>query len=396
MKIYLVGGAIRDRILKLPVKDKDWLVTGATDKHMIKLGYQQVGSDFPVFIHPISGEEYALARTERKIGRGHKDFLVYSHPNITIEDDLMRRDLTINSIAQDELGNYIDPYDGLTDIKLKILRHVSNAFIEDPLRVLRVARFSAYLSHLGFNIAKETMLLMKKMVKRGDLYQLTPSRIWQETKKAMQSLSPYMYFDILNKCGLLYVFFLELKLYNINIRQFNKLIFKIIEKLKQSYYITSDYSIILSSSLYIFITNFSILNKNKNNNLLIAKKICTMLAIPNYIYNLILLALKCNNLIKKSKEKKEVKIIKILGYIDAWRKPYRIKKISKINLIYTFNEKNSEQYNFYFEQNNLLKAFEISKKVDIKKIIKEGYKGIKIKEEINKRRIKYLNKYFNK
>lgn len=169
MKIYLVGGAVRDQLLNLPVKDRDWVVVGATPKTLLQQGYQQVGKDFPVFLHPDTHEEYALARTERKSGSGYTGFTCYAAPDVTLEDDLQRRDLTINAIAYSAKGEYIDPYHGIDDIHAKLLRHVSDAFSEDPLRVLRVARFAARFAPLGFTIAPETMSLMQEMTNSGEL-----------------------------------------------------------------------------------------------------------------------------------------------------------------------------------------------------------------------------------
>ncbi|MFU2364762.1 MAG: fused tRNA nucleotidyltransferase/2',3'-cyclic phosphodiesterase/2' nucleotidase/phosphatase Cca, partial [Enterobacteriaceae bacterium] len=176
MKIYLVGGAVRDALLGLPVKDRDWVVVGSTPQEMLDAGYQQVGRDFPVFLHPQTHEEYALARTERKSGSGYTGFTCYAAPDVTLEDDLKRRDLTINALAQDDNGEIIDPYNGLGDLQNRLLRHVSPAFGEDPLRVLRVARFAARYAHLGFRIADETLTLMREMTHAGELEHLTPER----------------------------------------------------------------------------------------------------------------------------------------------------------------------------------------------------------------------------
>ncbi|SUC28369.1 Multifunctional CCA protein [Providencia rustigianii] len=174
MKIYLVGGAVRDKLLGLPISDRDYVVVGTTPEAMLAKGFQQVGKDFPVFLHPKTHEEYALARTERKIGAGYTGFSCYSAPDVTIEDDLLRRDLTINAIAQSDTGELIDPYHGVKDLKNRVLRHVSDAFLEDPLRVLRVARFAARYYQQGFRVAPETMTLMQSMVETGELSHLTP------------------------------------------------------------------------------------------------------------------------------------------------------------------------------------------------------------------------------
>ncbi len=203
MQKFLVGGAIRDRLLSLPVQDRDWVIVGATPEEMLDQGYKLTGKDFPVFLHPTSHEEYALARTERKVGVGHQGFEVFSDPSITIEDDLLRRDLTINAIAEDEHGNLIDPHGGQKDIQDRILRHVSPAFSEDPLRVLRVARFAARFWDLGFTIASETLELMSELSRGNELETLSKERIWQETLLALESARPEIFILILMQIGAL-------------------------------------------------------------------------------------------------------------------------------------------------------------------------------------------------
>lgn len=200
MKIYQVGGAIRDKLLGLPVKDRDWVVVGARPADMEALGFRPVGSDFPVFLHPQTHEEYALARTERKSGTGYKGFVFQATPEITLEQDLIRRDITINAIAEDEDGNIIDPYNGQRDLKAGLLRHVSPAFVEDPLRVLRVARFAA---RFGFNVADDTLALMRELADSGELATLVPERVWAEMEKALQTEQPVIFFEVLRACGAL-------------------------------------------------------------------------------------------------------------------------------------------------------------------------------------------------
>ncbi|MFQ3304104.1 MAG: tRNA nucleotidyltransferase (CCA-adding enzyme) [Candidatus Paceibacteria bacterium] len=202
-KTYLVGGAVRDYLLGLTVHERDYVVVGSTPEALVALGYTQVGKDFPVFLHPTSKEEYALARTERKSGQGYKGFQVHATPDVTLEDDLLRRDLTINAIAQASDGQFIDPYGGQRDIQAKLIRHVSEAFSEDPLRVLRAARFAAHLNHLGFSIATETKALLVTITHSGELATLAKERIWQETHKALHSQSPWVYFEVLEACGAL-------------------------------------------------------------------------------------------------------------------------------------------------------------------------------------------------
>jgi len=197
-KVYLVGGAVRDNLLGLPVTERDWVVVGATQSDMLKEGFVQVGKDFPVYLHPSSKEEYALARTERKVSRGYTGFECNSAQTVTLEEDLLRRDLTINAMAQNACGDIIDPYQGLTDIETKTLRHVSPAFSEDPLRILRVARFAARFAHLGFSVADDTLQLMQTMANAGELGTLPAERVWRETEKAMTEQCPDIFFAVLS------------------------------------------------------------------------------------------------------------------------------------------------------------------------------------------------------
>lgn len=197
MQKYLVGGAVRDHLLSLPVRERDWVVVGATPQELIRQGYRQVGRDFPVFLDPVSNEQYALARTEKKIAGGHQGFSVYSSPDVSLEADLLRRDLTINAIAQDQHGALLDPCGGQKDIQKRILRHISPAFSEDPLRVLRVARFAARFWHMGFTIAPETLALMSKIADSDELSYLSKQRIWQETRRALASAHPEIYILVL-------------------------------------------------------------------------------------------------------------------------------------------------------------------------------------------------------
>ncbi|MEO5811308.1 MAG: multifunctional CCA addition/repair protein [Rhodanobacter sp.] len=205
MHIYLVGGAVRDNLLQRPVVDRDYVVVGATPETLLALGYKPVGKDFPVFLHPHTGEEYALARTERKHGHGYHGFVFQTDTTVTLEQDLERRDLTINAIAQDADGTLIDPYAGVRDINLRVLRHVSPAFAEDPVRVLRVARFAARFASLGFTVAPETMALMQQMVRAGEVDHLVAERVWSETRKALAEARPSAFLRVLREAGALRV-----------------------------------------------------------------------------------------------------------------------------------------------------------------------------------------------
>ncbi len=203
MQIYLVGGAVRDRLLGLPVVERDWVVVGATPDTMVARGYRPVGRDFPVFLHPQTNEEYALARTERKCGHGYTGFEFHAEPSVSLEEDLARRDLTINAMAQDENGEIVDPFQGQQDLHNRLLRHVSDAFVEDPVRILRIARFAARYHHLGFRVAPETLELMRAMVADGEVDHLVAERVWKETSRALAEQNPEVFIQLLRECGAL-------------------------------------------------------------------------------------------------------------------------------------------------------------------------------------------------
>ena len=209
MEVYLVGGAVRDKLLGLPVHERDWVVVGARPEDLEKLGYMSVGKEFPVFLHPDTKEEHALARLERKVAPGYRGFTTQFSPDVTLEDDLRRRDLTINAIAEKSSGELVDPYGGQQDLQARVLRHVSEAFVEDPVRILRLARFAARFADLGFTVAQETMVLMKQMVASGEVNALVPERVWQETERALGESRPDVFFQTLRDCGALAVIFPE-------------------------------------------------------------------------------------------------------------------------------------------------------------------------------------------
>ena len=208
MKIYLVGGAVRDQIMGLSVKDKDYVVVGSSSEEMVKLGYKPVGKDFPVFLHPKTHQEYALARTERKVSKGYKGFKVYTSEEVTLEEDLQRRDLTINAIAKDKRGKFFDPFGGIKDIKSRVLRHVSSAFVEDPIRVLRIARFSARFHK--FKIHPKTEAILKQIIKNKEIETVASERVWSELAAGFLEKKSYLMFEVLNRCGALKILLPEL------------------------------------------------------------------------------------------------------------------------------------------------------------------------------------------
>jgi tRNA nucleotidyltransferase (CCA-adding enzyme) len=211
MQVYLVGGAVRDRLLGLPVRERDWVVVGAEPAELERQGYTSVGKEFPVFLHPQTHEEYALARLERKVAPGYRGFVTQFSPDVKLEDDLKRRDLTINALAQQDDGTVIDPFGGQRDLQARVLRHVSDAFVEDPVRVLRVARFAARFAPLGFTVAPETVQLMRRMVDSGEVDALVSERVWKETERALGEPRPEVFFETLRECGALAVIFPEIE-----------------------------------------------------------------------------------------------------------------------------------------------------------------------------------------
>lgn len=338
MQIYLVGGAVRDTLLNIPMKDKDWVVVGSTPEELISQGYSQVGADFPVFLHPKTKEEYALARTERKSGGGYQGFKCDFNPDITLEEDLLRRDLTINAMAQDENGQLYDPYNGQQDIVLKKLRHVSEAFSEDPLRVLRVARFASRFAHLGFTIADETIALMRDIAKSGELELLTPERVWQETERALAESQPWVYFQALRECGALAVIFPEIdRLFGIpqpakHHPEIDCGIHSLMV-LEQACRLTSDINIRWASLLHDLgkgLTREALLpshhgHEQSGEKLVI--KLNKRLKTPTEFKDLSRLVCLYHTHIHRAFELKPGTIIKLFNSIDVWRKPDRLQQI---------------------------------------------------------------------
>lgn len=338
MQIYLVGGAVRDTLLNIPMKDKDWVVVGSTPAELIALGYSQVGSDFPVFLHPKSKEEYALARTERKSGGGYQGFNCDFNPDITLEEDLLRRDLTVNAMAQDESGKIYDPYNGQKDIQLKKLRHVSDAFAEDPLRVLRVARFAARFAHLGFTIAEETIELMRQIADSGELELLTPERVWQETERALGESQPWVYFQALRECGALAVIFPEIdRLFGIP--QPEKHHPEIdcgihtLMVLEQACRLSSDIAVRWASLLHDLgkgLTRDSLLPSHHGHEKSGEKLVIQLnkrLKAPNELNDLSRLVCVYHTHVHRAFELKPETMLKLFNNIDLWRKPERLQQI---------------------------------------------------------------------
>ncbi|BGI51286.1 MAG: tRNA CCA-pyrophosphorylase [Buchnera aphidicola (Ceratovacuna japonica)] len=398
MKIYLVGGAIRNKLLGLPVKDRDWVVVGANINFFIKNKYKKVGKKFPVFLHPYTHEEYALARTEKKSGLGYRGFKVNFSPNVTLKEDLLRRDITINAIAKDKNGKYFDPYNGLKDIKKCVLRHVSSSFSDDPLRVFRVARFAALLFHLGFKIYKDTLCLMSSNFIKNEIKYLEKERIWQETEKAFKTKNPNIYFQVLFECNLIKVVFPEIY-YLINLDKklcfLNKKYFLKNNIFKGLSYIstrTNKVDIKISFFFQLFFVNiyFCMPNNYKflffRNFFKYINIFFVRINVPNKIKNLSITFIKNVNCLINIHYKSSKEIVFLLKKINAWRNPSIVKKLSILTDFYI------DFLNIFYKDyfNNriscgkyLINVFKVSRSISFKSIKKNIIKGIEIQNKIN-------------
>ncbi|MEQ9876704.1 multifunctional CCA addition/repair protein [Pectobacterium aroidearum] len=400
MKIYLVGGAVRDSLLGLPVTEKDWVVVGATPENLLAQGYQQVGKDFPVFLHPVSRDEYALARTERKSGKGYTGFVCHAAPDVTLEQDLLRRDLTINAIARTERGDLIDPYHGRRDLENRVLRHVSDAFSEDPLRVLRVARFAARFAHLGFQIAEETMALMQKMAHEGELAYLTPERVWKETEKALGTSSPDVYFQVLRDCGALAVLFPEIdNLYGVPApAKWHPEIDTGIHTM-----MTVAMAARLSPEIDVrFATLCHDLGKGLTPPELwprhhrhgpagvkLVEALCQRLRVPNPIRDLAKLVAEYHDLIHTVQVLQPKTLLKLFDAIDVWRKPQRLGQLALTSEADARGRAGFEE-NPYPQGDYLREAFRVASLVSSADVVADGFKGIDVRNELTRRRTQAL------
>ncbi|EGR0310634.1 multifunctional CCA addition/repair protein [Vibrio cholerae] len=397
MQIYLVGGAVRDQLLQLPVYDRDWVVVGSSPQAMLAAGFQAVGKDFPVFLHPKSKEEHALARTERKTGVGYTGFACHYAPDLTLEDDLLRRDLTINAMAQDNSGQLIDPYGGQRDLAAKVLRHVSPAFVEDPLRVLRVARFAAKLHHLGFTVAEETMQLMAKIAQSGELQHLTAERVWQEWHKSLSTHHPEVFLQVLRDCGALAVVLPEIdRLFGVpQPEKWHPEIDTGIHTLmvaKQASQLSDSLPVRFAAQVHDLgkgVTPPSEWPSHKlhcHTGLNIIESLCERIRVPNEFRDLALAVCAQHSNIHRADELKPATKLKVLGLLDVWRKPERLEQVllcceadhrGRLGL-------ESEPYP---QREIFLRAYQAALGVEVQAVIADGFQGKQIKEELDKRRV---------
>ncbi|WP_317847675.1 multifunctional CCA addition/repair protein [Pseudomonas sp. HTZ2] len=372
MQIYKVGGAVRDRLLGRPVSDIDWLVVGATVDQMQALGYRPVGADFPVFIHPRTGEEYALARTERKSGRGYGGFTFHASPNVTLEEDLIRRDLTINAMAEDELGNLYDPYHGKKDLEQRLLRHVSPAFAEDPLRVLRVARFAARYAPLGFRVADETRELMRRISASGELQALTAERSWKEIERALMEDQPQVFIQVLRDCGALKVLMPEVD------ALLDKQQSHTLQALEQA----------AGEQLPLHVRWACLLHELTD--LDQAKALNRRFKAPRESQELALLVVECQTLCHGALELSAAELLELLQKFDVYRRPQRLEDF----IAACQAQARSRGENQAYPQADYLRgAAAVAKAVDVKGLVEKGLTGQALGEALKEARLTALEAY---
>lgn len=400
MQRYLVGGAVRDQLLNIAVYDKDWVVVGSTPQQLLDQGYTAVGKDFPVFLHPQTKQEHALARTERKTGSGYTGFECYFAADVTLEEDLLRRDLTINAMAQDPNGEIVDPFNGQQDLKDRVLRHVSDAFTEDPLRVLRVARFAAKLHHFGFTIAPETLVLMRQISQSGELKHLTPERVWQEWHKSLSTADPQVFLSVLRDCDALQVVLPELNaLFGVpQPEQWHPEIDTGIHTLlvaKQAALLSESLPVRFAAQVHDLgkgITPKSEWPSHKmhcHTGLKLIKTLCERVRVPNEYRDLALMVCEQHSNIHRAAELRPETKLKVLNKFDVWRKPERLDNILLCCMADSRGRTGFEDID-YPQKEIFESAYQAALSVNVQDIVKEGFKGAEIRVEMEKRRVKAI------
>ncbi len=403
MQIYRVGGAVRDKLLNYPCHENDWVVVGSSPEEMVALGYRPVGQDFPVFIDPRSGEEYALARTERKSGVGYGGFTFHTSPDISLEDDLIRRDLTINAMAESADGTITDPYGGQQDLDNKVLRHVSDTFAEDPLRVLRVARFAARYAHLGFTLAPETLQLMCTIVNRGEMTALVAERVWKETQRALCERSPDVFIETLKSCGALAVLLPEVEaLFGIEQRaDFHPEIdtgIHTLMALQQSALLTNKATIrftVLVHDLGKAITPKEILPRHTGHEargLPLVKQVCDRLKVPNQHRQLAMVVTEYHLMCHKSLEFKPENLLKLLTVIGALKSAEKLDDFLLCCMADAKGRKGLEKQE-YAPNRYLREAREAAIAVQVTDLVANGIKGADIGTQLKQRQIDALSEF---
>jgi tRNA nucleotidyltransferase (CCA-adding enzyme) len=400
MQIYLVGGAVRDRLLGLPARERDWVVVGALKGELEALGYRLVGRSFPVYLHPESHEEYALARTESKTGPGYRGFEVDANENVTVEQDLKRRDLTINAMAEDAEGRLIDPYGGRKDLEQRILRHVSDAFTEDPVRILRVARFAARFWELRFRVADETMRLMRDMVSAGEVNALIPERVWRESVSALNEVRPDIFFEVLREVGALAVIYPELDaLFGIpqperwhpEIDTGVHIMMALRQAARQKTNSEVRFSVLVHD-LGKATTPKHLLPKHaghEERSVGLIKTLCRRLAVPNRYRELAIAVARYHGLCHKVAELRPATILKIFEALDAFRRPDRLADFLAACEADARGRKGLEEED-YPQANRMRAALEAAAEVTAEPFLDQGLAQEALGEAIRRARIKAI------
>jgi tRNA nucleotidyltransferase (CCA-adding enzyme) len=394
METYLVGGYIRDQLLGLDPHERDWVVVGASPQQMLDQGFRSVGKDFPVFLHPQTKEEHALARTERKTAPGYRGFVVNAAPEVTLEQDLARRDLTINAIAQNSDGELIDPYGGQEDLRNKLLRHVSPAFTEDPVRVLRIARFAA---RFGFSIADETKLLIRKMITAGELDHLVPERIWQELSKALASNKPSLFFTTLRDVGALEVLFPDIdRLFGVpQVPKWHPEIDTGIHVM-----MVIDQAALLSESIAVRFaalchdlgkgtTPADILPQHKGHevrSIALTKTLCERLRVPNNVKSLAIKVAEYHTHMHLLFEMRSATILKVIEALDSFRNPEQFENYLLASEA-DFRGRPGYEDADMPESRVFNECFEVCRQIDARPFLEQGLSGQAISEAVKKQRI---------
>ena len=384
MQVYLVGGAVRDALLNRKVVERDYVVVGATPEEMLSQGFTQVGKDFPVFLHPKTQEEYALARTERKSGKGYTGFVCDASSSVTLEEDLLRRDLTVNAIAQDNYGKLTDPYGGKKDLENRVLRHVSEAFSEDPLRVFRVARFATRYAYLGFTIATETMALMQSMAQSGELSTLSAERVWQETKRSLLEKTPHVFFTVLNQAHGLNDWFTELES-NLDTALATLKTAVDLEKAKNESFVKDTGSETplpdsSNSETTRLITRFTALLTHLNEEE--AKQLCSRLKVQNQVSEIVILACKFKDFLL-TMQNSPADLLALFNGCDAWRREERFLLLLSAFAPYA----HSKGVDWQEQQKRIENALAAANQVNVQDIIATGVKGPEIKDALNQAKL---------
>ena len=384
MQVYLVGGAVRDALLNRKVVERDYVVVGATPEEMLSQGFTQVGKDFPVFLHPKTQEEYALARTERKSGKGYTGFVCDASSSVTLEEDLLRRDLTVNAIAQDNYGKLIDPYGGKKDLENRVLRHVSEAFSEDPLRVFRVARFATRYAYLGFTIATETMALMQSMAESGELSTLSAERVWQETKRSLLEKTPHVFFTVLNQAHGLNDWFTELES-NLDTALATLKTAVDLEKAENESLVKDTGSETplpdsSNSETARLITRFTALLSHLGEE--DAKHLCSRLKVQNQVSEIVILACKFKDFLL-TMQNSPADLLALFNGCDAWRREERFTLLLSAFAPYA----HSKGVDWQEQQKRIENALAAAKQVNVQDIIATGVKGPEIKDALNQAKL---------